>query len=177
MNAFDERLGSGLHRTPAMAAVDNMFLSCAQNALREAGCSALEFLSANPGLSKLELAKLLNRGASAIGLTMAIYTEAVQKGVVRKTAQDMLLREIVAEFPDGWASTGNVHPAIKIGTWDRTIRSYVPHASMGKYAYDIIQHLAIDHPPPEGWKPELPNDPLIDELFDRYWPEQTRENE
>lgn len=171
MDTADERFCEPRPRTPAMKAVDEMFLARARNALNDAGFSALEFLSTNPGLSKVELAKLLNRGASAIGLIMAIYEEAVQGDAVRETAKDLLLRQIRYEFPDGWSSAGNVHPAIKVGSWRRMIKSYVPDPQCGRFASDIIRHLAIDHPPPEGWKPESQEDPLIEELFDRYWPE------
>src|SRR5438128_1650026 len=72
--------------------VDRMFLHTAHKALAEAGCQPLEFLAANEGVSEIELAKRLNRGVSVIGLVIAIYEEAVRKGLLRATAKDLLMR-------------------------------------------------------------------------------------
>lgn len=112
----------------------------------------------------------LNRGVSAIGLVMAIYEEASIKGVVRQTAKDLLIRKIHERFPEGWSSQGDVHPLVKIGRWDSEVSNYGHDSKIAHFASCIMRNLTIDHPPPEGWKPEPRNDPLIDELFDRYWP-------
>lgn len=159
-----------LKPTPATKSVDQMFLDHARKALAEVGCGALEFLAANRAASIVELAKRLNRGASAIGLTMAIYDEAARNGVVRGTAKDLLIRKIYQEFPKGWFIEDSIHTAVKIGSWDYDIKKYVLDASVARYAISIINHLTIAHPPPDGWKPQPENDPVIDELFDRYWP-------
>jgi hypothetical protein len=162
-------------RTAAMEARDRMCLEGAQKALEGAGCGALEFLAANPGVSKIELAKRLNRGASALGLTMAIYDEAAKKGVVRETAKDLLIRRICQRFPNGWSTGDEVGPGVKVGTWRYEIKKYVHNAKLGDYAAKIVRHLTVDHPPPSGWKPLPQHDPLIDELFDRYWPVNPRD--
>lgn len=157
-------------RTPAMEAVDRMFLDGAKKALAEVGQSALEFQAANPGLSKIQLAQHLNRDASALGLVMAIYEEAASTGQVREVAKDMLLRQVMYKFPQGWTSTDKVSAAVQLGSWDREIHKYVSDTRFGEFAWNIIRELAIDKPPPDGWKPNLPNDPRIDDLFDRHWP-------
>jgi hypothetical protein len=157
-------------RPPEMTPTDLMFLNRAKEALQQAGYSALDFLAANPHLSTPKLAQRLNRGASALGLVIAIYDEAVRKNVVRETAKDLLIRTIHEEFPEGWSSGGNVGPAVKLGSWDYKIGRYILDSPFGCYAASIAKHLAIDHPPSEGWKPEWDKDPLIEELFDRYWP-------
>ena len=157
-------------RKRAIEACDRALLSGAQRALAEAGCTALEFLAANPALSNIELAKQLNRGTTAIGLVMAIYDEAARRGIVRDTAKDMLIREICGAFPHGWPGLSLVSPLVKIGSWDSEVNRYGRDPRIDDYAGQIIRHLAIEHPPPRYWKPELKNDPLIDDLFDRYWP-------
>ena len=106
---------------------------------------------------------------------MAIYAESVQNQVVRQTAKDLLIRAIYEHFPEGWTSSGDIGPAVKLGSWDYEIGNYVQDSSIAHFAKGIMKHLAIDYPPPEGWKPHLQNDPLIDELFDRYWPMQTND--
>ena len=95
---FDVRPDRSRRRTLAMDAVDYMFLDRARDALAAAKCSALELLATSPGIPTIELTKQLatraNRGLSAIGLIMAIYEEAFQKGVVRDVAKDLLIRQI-----------------------------------------------------------------------------------
>ncbi len=152
-----------------MNATDQIFLKHAQSAFAEAAVSALEFLAENPGLSKIELAQRLNRGVSAIGMIMAIYDEAAKRGKVRETTRDLLTRELRAAFPRGWSSTGNIHPLVKIGTFSE-VGKYAHEPKFADYMRPIMQHLTIDNPPFEGWRPEPENDPLINELFNRYWP-------
>jgi hypothetical protein len=150
--------------------VDAMFLENAQKALAEAGYSALEFLALNPGVSESELAKRLNRGVSAIGLVMAIYKEATRNDVIRVTAKDLLIRKIYEVFPEGWTNEGDVGPAVKMGGWDHHIKKYIQNSQIAGYATKIITHLTIDHRPTDGWRPKLDGDPVIEMLFNRYWP-------
>jgi len=158
-------------RPSANNPVDKEFHDRATKALAEAGHnSALSFLDANPGVSTLELGKRLNRGANALGLINAIYQEAEQIGCVRQVAIDLFARTILAEYPEGWTSSGNVRASVRIGSWDYHIAKFVKDENAAKYAVLISKDLAIDHPPPEGWKPESINDPLIDALFARFWP-------
>lgn len=161
-------------RTPAMKAVDDMFLAEARKAFAGAGCTALQFLAENPLVSKIELAKRLAQqsgcGTRAIGLTKAIYDEAVQSNAVRTVAKDLLYRKILQEFPDGWFVEPNICASVKIGDWDYDIHKYVPDKQAGDAAFRIVKQLTIEEPPPDGWKPSLPNDPRIEELFARLWP-------
>lgn len=165
-----------LQPTPATIAIDRMFLEGAQNALAGAGYGALEFLAANPGMSKYEMAKRLNRGATAIGLIMAIYDEAAEKGIVRETAKELLIRQILNEFSDGWMSNGEPDAVSKLGGW-LAVSQYGRDPQISDYARSILRHLTIDHPPRDGWRPQPRNDPLIDEVFDRYWPVEPSDSE
>jgi hypothetical protein len=159
-----------LERTAHHESVDRMFEDRTEKALSAAGYSALNFLAANPRLSVVELAKRLNRGASAIGITKASYREAAGQGVVRDLAKNMLIREILFRFSDGWTSASNIHPLVTIGRWYSEIAEHAGEPRFGQYAEQIIRSLAIDNPPPEGWRPQYPSDPLIDELFRCHWP-------
>jgi hypothetical protein len=158
-----------LKRTTEHDAVDRMFYDRAQDALSAAGRSALELVAANPRISIVELAKRLNKGVSPIGLTMVIYHDAAREGIVREVAKNLLIREILEDFPDGWTAKGNVHPLVKIGKWHSEVAAYGSNPRYGEYADHIVRSLTIDNSPEDGWKPQWPNDPLIDELFDRYW--------
>src|SRR5262245_2977362 len=101
---------------------------------------------------------------------MAIYDEAMQSDAVRDTARDLLFRQILAEYPSGWTSAGNVSCGVKLGSWRYEIKRYVRDASFGRFAEDILRDLTVEHRPAEGWSPVGENDPLICALFDRYWP-------
>jgi hypothetical protein len=153
--------------------VARSLLECARAALKARSIGAQEFLAANPGVSKIELAKRLNHGVSAFGLIMAIYEDAVESRLLRETARDLLIREIRCEFPDGWSFAGSVAPGIKIGRWYSEASDYCHDQQVEHYLSRIIRHLAIDDPPEEGWLPREQNDPLINEIFDRYWPVET----
>lgn len=163
-----------LKRKPEHEAVDQQFLQNAKRALAEVGYGALEFIAANPGLSTVDLAKSLNRGANARGLVMAVYEEAIRCGVLRETAKDLFVRTIDAKFPEGWFYDEKISAHVKIGGWNHSLYDFVNDERVAKAAKKIMRHLAMDHPPPEGWKPEPQNDPLIDELFDRYWPSEEK---
>lgn len=149
--------------------VDYRFLAQAHEALANAGVGALEFLAANPGVSPVTLAQRLDHGANAIGLVMAIYGAAAEKGKLRETAKTLLVGEILDAFPDGWPDTVKIHPLVKLN-WCSHIKRHISPPRVGEYASRIIKELAIRNPPPSGWRPALTNDPLIDNLFDRFWP-------
>ena len=159
-----------LEWTPEHEAVNQMFRRNAERALSEAGVTALEWLAANPKISHIDLARELNRGANGFGLNLAIYHEADLQGVFRDVAKEMLIRTILDKYPDGWTSTGDLTPCSKIGGWDSGIMDYARDTAFYKYAELINVDLAIKNQPPEGWIPQWPTDPLIDDLFDRFWP-------
>ena len=157
-------------RTAAMVAVDQMFLSKAHKALAEAGISALDFLCTNPGAPMSELAKRLNRGASEMGLIMAIYEQSQQQGMVRDIARNLLIRKIIERYPQGWTSGGTIRAIVRIGGWEDDIRRNVRDDKVVGIANQIICELAINNQPPDGWIPEMRDDPLLNQLFDRFWP-------
>src|SRR5258708_5465644 len=169
-----------VNQSPDVQAVDQTFFDDARIALEAAGYSALEYLAANPGVSDIELTKwlrkLTNQPVCAMGLAMVIYDEAEKKGLLRESAKDQLLREILTAFPDGWFTGDEIGPLVKIGFWDSHVSNYTSDPRIVGYAMGIIRHLAVEHQPPKGWKPEPENDPLIDELFDRYWPVEVSDN-
>lgn len=170
MLGWTPELLDALAKTPEHEATDKMFIDRAERALSAMGHSALGFLAANPSLSTVQLAKKLNRGASPIGITMAVYREASRQGILRTIAKEMLIREILAKFSDGWTTKSDVHPLVTIGNWTSGVIDYSGSPKVAKYAERIVRSLTIDEPPEQGWKPEYPNDSRIDELFERFWP-------
>ena len=167
---WTEELIEHLKPTPQKDAVSKMFLDRAKKALADAGYSALDLLAEHSSLSILELAKKINRGANAFGLKLAIYEEADEKGIVREVAKDMLIRQINDEYPNGWIQNDEIRPAVRVGSWGSDISDGILNPQIAKAVKSILRHLTIDSPPPEGWKPQRENDPLIDGVFNHYWP-------
>jgi hypothetical protein len=162
-----------LERSDQPHPTDKLFLEGINEALAAGGIGALQLLAVDEGASIADLVRHLprvNKWICTAGLTMAIYREAAERGTVRDIAKDLLIRRIREVFPDGWCSDGNVHPSVRIGSWDRDIQGYVGDPSMAVYAIAIVNDLAVDNPPPNGWKAQVKNDPFVDDLFDRLWP-------
>lgn len=157
-----------LKKSPTIGPVDYMLCDRTLKALAIAGYEPLEYLAANPFLSKTQLVETLGHGASGFGLAMAVYEEAASKGIVRDVAKNLLIRKLHEEFSAGWTSKHN--STRNLGFWDSEVAKYGHDPRIEHYVEKIIRHLTVDHPPPEGWKPQWENDPLIDELFDCYWP-------
>lgn len=149
--------------------VDNYFLQSANKALQIHGFSALEFLSAFPNKSDLELAKQLNHGANAYGLTAALYFEAKQVRAVRSLAYELLVRSINSTFPSGWPEDYKPSPSVSLAFWLSYIRGNAPEHY--DQAFSILKEIAVTNPPPPGWRPQRTSDPLINSLFDKHWTE------
>jgi hypothetical protein len=159
-----------LKTTPSIGPIDRKFLRETKNALAASGHEAVELLRSFPADSLNELVDRLGHDASGFGLLMAIYEDAQQRGVVRQVAKDLLLRRIRERFPLGWIGIEEVSPLVRLGSWETSIEKYCPNTQYYHYARDILRELTINNQPHQGWRPEIASDPLIDGLFDRYWP-------
>ena len=150
--------------------VDIQFYTVARDALRAANVDALQHLQMNPGVSSIELTKRLARGASEIGLSMVLYTEAKRKGQVKQLAQELLYRNINAAFPCGWEDDAKVHASVKLGDWSYQIFRNVREFSVCAVA--IIRDLTSKDSPPVGWIPSGADDPRLNALFNAHWKAQ-----
>jgi len=147
-----------------------MFAEGAKRALEQYGSTALELLETHSDFTLKQLAALVNHGITIRGLKAVIYEEAQKAGKVREVAKDLLYREILDEYPDGWYFDPKVGALVKLGFWYSTIRDFAPCYKEESRA--IIRELTIENPPPEGWFPEGPDDPLLEELFHKHWPRE-----
>ena len=150
--------------------VERMFYEGAKRALEQYGSTALELLETQSDFTLKQLAALVNHGITIRGLKAVIYEEAQKAGKVREVAKDLLYREILHEYPNGWYFDPNVAAFVKLGFWDSDIERLVP--DYAENAAAIIRELTIENPPPEGWFPQGPDDPLLEELFDKHWPRE-----
>lgn len=157
-------------RDPVHQRVDNMFRSEAKEAISATGKTALQLLAEHPDISTIELAEQLSGRVGALGIEMLILEEAEEQGIVRDIAKELLIRSIRENLPHGWIDDGRVHPLCKISMWEMIVVNYTKVSNREYYTERILCDLGIENPPRDGWKPEWPNDPRIDELFDKYWP-------
>ena len=150
--------------------VNKLFAQRAKCALDAYGSTALELLETHTDFTLPQLAALVNRGINIHGLISVIYEEAQKAGRVRQVAKDLLYRYILTEYPNGWGTSTENAPDIGISFWWHDIRRLVPQKR--PYAESIIRDLIMTNPPPEGWFPQGPDDPLLEELFDKHWPRE-----
>lgn len=101
----------------------------------------------------------------------AMHMEEARKfGAVRAAAADSLVRGINDLLPHGWG-VGINFQFKKASTWADWITELGLHIrgdvveEQAKRVWDYLCAL----PPPTGWKPASPEDPLIREAFDRAW--------
>jgi hypothetical protein len=152
------------------ASIDRIFLDAATHALAAANTTALVFLRGNPRDSKIALAQRLGHGVSALGLLMAIYESALKADCVREVAYDLLLRQIIAEFPHGWASSvGNVRASVLLGGWAYDLSKCLG-GNYAEYAQAVLIDLCGRDQPETGWIADYPNDQKVRAILDRCWP-------
>lgn len=139
-------------------------------ALHRAKISATDLLLRFPTRSMKELAEILGSGATARGLKMVLFSEARQHSLLREVAQDLLYREILEKFPNGWFEEETIRAIVKLGSWHYDLYKFAPEFE--ECAIAILKSLAVTNKPPDGWKPLSPSDDRIQTLFDTYWAEQ-----
>jgi len=142
----------------------------AESTLKSRGLTATEHVYTHPRQSILQLANLLKNNVTPVGLTIAIYKEAVSKGLIRQIAKELLFRKIIQEYPDGWTSFDEIGPIVTLVDWVYTFKSNVKTSLEIEHANRIYSDIARDVIPPEGWKPESADDLYLIELFNRNWP-------
>lgn len=151
----------------AIEAVDRGFHNRARGQLQKLGITATEFLRQHPDCSKVQLAQIINHGVTARGLTIQLFEEAQQQNAVKVLAQELLYREILEEFPEGWFEDPEVRATVKISRWRSDVLEFAPE--FREQATAIIKALATTNKPKQGWRPTSADDEEIRFLFDRYW--------
>lgn len=147
--------------------IDRDFREKASSALNRLGVSGTQFLVQHPNQSKKELAGIIGSGVTARGLTMVLFEEAWQHLSIKQLVQELLYREIVEEFPNGWNEEGSVRPTVKIGGWHYDVSRFAPvyeNSTAG-----ILRALGTTHKPIPGWKPLHKDDERLISLFEEFW--------
>lgn len=144
----------------------------AQSVRRLGFGSMPQFLGTMPARPWAEVARCLGDHIAPIQIVSVLYAEAKPLGKIRDAAKDALCREIVEELPDGWGVSENADwkAALALGTWTSNIMVTGQCPELEPILDRIVDRIR-DNPPPAGWRPSGPDDPLITSIFDAEWPE------
>ncbi len=82
---------------------------------------------------------------------------------------DSLVRDLNYYLPDGWPEEPNRHFKLAHACTVWFVRLKMAHEELETVA-DNVESALRELPPPVGWKPASPNDPLIEAAFARCWP-------
>jgi hypothetical protein len=140
-------------------------------AVRELGFPSLTaYLATVPSVTYDELAKRLGNFAP-VQIVDAQFEEARALNCVRAAAMDSLCRELAEELPEGWgigedADWQSVHA---LSSWSSEITVTGECEEFDSTTMEIARALRA-LPPPTGWFPVGPDDPIIVAIFDSKWP-------
>jgi hypothetical protein len=92
-------------------------------------------------------------------------------GRVQDAAKDSLIRNLVEELPNGWGVGDNAKwkSILALSSWSSELEvtgGFVELSKILNAISDAIRTL----PPPIGWLPKSPDDPILDAAFRKYWP-------
>lgn len=140
------------------------------------GCNSVyEFLKLFPGEPYVAIARRIPIPTVPVHLIKLQMEEARQTGHVRDAAMDALVRSLNRSVPLGWgvASNADFEHASAYTDWLGILkfRARMPELEAAALrVFEVLKAL----PPPKGWHPSAPNDPLIAEAFIRGWPPADR---
>lgn len=140
-------------------------------AVRELGFPSLAaFLAKVPSLPYDQVAKRLGHFAP-IQIIDAQFQEARELNCVRAAAMDSICRELAEELPEGWgigeeADWRSIHA---LSSWTSEI-IVTGECEELRYQLRAISTALRALPPPIGWLPGGPDDPIIVAIFDSTWP-------
>lgn len=133
--------------------------------------SVSELLEQMPAHPYRDVAERLGPRVPPIQVIVAQFKEAVASNSVRAAARDSLCRHINEEFPQGWGLGDDpdwqADLALTMWTKDIVVTADLEELE-GRLAK--IGDTLCGFPPPTGWRPSGPTDPLINRAFDACWP-------
>jgi hypothetical protein len=141
--------------------------------LREKGYETInDFLRHFPAEPYVDVANRIAPWVAAMQLSRLQMQEAKHQGTIRGAAMDSIARNLNWRLPAGWAiDDKSVSEAA--GAFANTSTSVVIDGQSAEFKSrirEIYQALKALQPP-NGWRPIGANDPLIQEAFERGWPE------
>jgi len=133
--------------------------------------SVIAFFRANPCLAAHKLARLLGPDIVAMQLQWMYFDEAKKLNAFRDAARDALCRALNDNMKRGW-NVGVHADRCRAGACSDWVtlfefRAFAPELTpVAQKVWDALKAL----PPPDGWLPTGPDDPVLSHAFDAAWP-------
>jgi hypothetical protein len=138
--------------------------------------TAAQFADSQPMASLVTLARQLGKNKDVAGaqLEKVLLHEAEVAGTMERCARSLLVRKIHEELPEGWHTDwdedSRYRRAGAFSSW------FAGLGSSSEPAVDRIYGALEGAPLPEGWLPAGPDDPILVEIFQKYWDEPKQED-
>lgn len=133
--------------------------------------SVLGFCAAFPAQTYTQLCDILGSQFAPIQLLALIYAEANETKSLEWAARDVLAREILDQFPDGWATGPNPSwtRIFVLSEWSTGIINSAERPDLEPVLDAVCGELSLEGQLPAAWKPSGPDDPVITRVFKRCW--------
>ncbi|MBS0261518.1 MAG: hypothetical protein JSS02_06130 [Planctomycetes bacterium] len=125
-----------------------------------------QLLDSMPAAPYSEVAHHLGKFAP-IQIVAVQFKEARLANRVRDAAKDSLSRNLNEQLPGGWGSGNNADfkQASALANWFSELTVTGECGIFKDVANEILEHFDA----PFGWKPNGPNDPVIEKAFNQWW--------
>jgi hypothetical protein len=135
--------------------------------------SVSQFADVHPLRSLVQLADDLGGGdVAAVQLETVLLDEARSTGTTERRARDLLARRL-ATLSGGWPGPAAGRTREQESQVMAALSGWVPKTLPGLTTAHIVAigvALLRSTELPAGWRPTGPDDPVIVEVFERYWP-------
>jgi hypothetical protein len=132
-----------------------------------------EFLSANPGVGYVNLAKMLtDANVAALQLYGEQIRTAASTGRLREGAKDSLVRFLAEHIKRGWDASRHFtfRLAAALADWKSSLIQFGSQNSDFPAKLDAVINALREASPPKGWVPKSPSDEHIERAFAKGWP-------
>lgn len=134
-----------------------------------------QFLALVPARPYGEISKQLG-DVAPIQIIAVQFQEAKAAGRIRDAAKDSLCRNLVEQLPNGWQKGENAdwQTVRALSSWTSEIQVTGECEELKSTLLNVAKCLR-EVPPPTGWIPTGPDDPIIGAAFDKGWPIESRQ--
>lgn len=150
---------------PGQAWRDDWALRIEQLLRKHGHSSVTAFIQAHPRRSLVELAtRVGGEDVAAVQLEWAYLDEARAAGTIEACARDLLVRVLHEHFPDGWQPDDDQRHQLAFSGWSAPLKT-----RGGARADTLAMWEALYDSAAPGWLPMDGADPLLVDIFRRYW--------
>jgi hypothetical protein len=129
-----------------------------------------DLLASMPAKTYNEVASRFEN-AAPIQIIAVQFMEAKAVDRVRDAAKGSLCRNVAEKLPKGWGigKEAKFDSNLALSRWSTEIVVTGECEELEPFVEAVADAL-YQLPPPRGWRPQGPGDPLIKSIFDAHWP-------